>query len=79
MSKGIAISVAALILILVCIVGSGLIMSYVTGSAACADFAARNTQYEFQYSFWNGCLVKLDGTWLSATKMNWVDGELQIK
>jgi hypothetical protein len=45
----------------------------------CTEFARVNSGLEFQYLFWNGCLVRLpNGVWLSTDRMNWVNGQLQI-
>lgn len=73
------IFIVAVVLVFALIIGVAVVVTYVTGKAACDDFAARNPEYEFQYSFWNGCMVKLpNGMWLSAKNINWINGKIQI-
>lgn len=60
--------------------GCGVFATYISGDTTCSEFASQNPQYQFKYTFWNGCLVRTpNGVWLSASKMNWVNGEIKIE
>ena len=68
------------VIVVACVVASVVGITYVMGKAACDDFAKINSDYHFQYTFWNGCLVEVsDGTWISATKMMYVNGKIQLQ
>ncbi len=46
---------------------------------SCAVYADINTDYQFHWSFWTGCLVKLpDDYWISTDRVQFINGKLQI-
>lgn len=51
--------------------GSIMLLQYVFDSAQCTQFAAMNPQFDFDFTFLNGCMVKTQegNAWISATKI----------
>ena len=47
---------------------------------ACNDFSQLNPEYEFRFSFWNGCLVKApNGRWVDVDAFPYIQGQLTIE
>ena len=46
---------------------------------SCEHFAQLNSQYDFQYSFWTGCIINWQGTWVSTDHIQVVSGDIQIE
>jgi len=79
MKELLIVTLCVVVVFAICL-GLATLAGYFIGQASCSDFANQNPQFQFKYTIWNGCLVKLpNGVWLSATKMNWVNGELKIE
>ena len=55
------------------IIAIGIAGTYVT----CNSFAELNQDYEVQWNFWNGCMVKNNaGFWINKNQIDFIQGEL---
>lgn len=71
--------VALLTCLFICIRASVIGFSITYNYQYCMAQARINTQYEFQWIFWGGCMIKLpSGLWIPANYVRFVDGQILI-
>ena len=58
--------VVVLIMLFAVILGISVAASYYTSRVSCEHLAEMNPDYQFDYAFWTGCRVWVNGFWISS-------------